>query len=279
LAQMADGTEILKGEGVRLILEAGSPDPAPGFAEAVAGMAAGDERTFTLTLGDEFPQEALRGQDAEFSIKMIEVYDSTLPALDDDLARTVGNYDSFKELEKGIREQLEEEAQQEADVEYAAQVLERVIEGAQVVYPPIVLEREIDAVVEELEHAIKRQAPLSLEDYLRLQGKTMDEVREEVTPNAEQRLKRALVLGEVVDAEQLQVDDAEVLSQIDAISEPWGVRADEVRQSLFTDAGRQAIVSRLLGNKAVQRLVAIAKGENPEVGPAGGSQDAEEDKE
>jgi trigger factor len=111
---------------------------------------------------------------------------------------------------------------------------------------------------------VQRETHLALEDYLRFQGKDIDQLREELEPHVAARVKRSLVLGEVVKLEGLDVDEEEIGTRIDEISAPWGIRADEMRSSLSSDAGRQVVRSHLLGNKAVQRLVAIAKGEAPE---------------
>jgi len=272
LGQTAEGVQFLKGEDVHLLLDAESTSPAPGFAEAIVGMEAGEERTFTLILPDDYPQEELRGQEGEFSVKMKEVYDSVLPELDDDLARTVGNFDSLRELEQHIKEQLRQAAQQQVDEEYTAQVLQDLLEQAQVEYPPVMLEQELDELVKEFELAIRRQAHLPLEDYLRIQGKDMDELRRELEPQAAARLKRALVLGEVIVQEGLDVDEEEINAQIEEISASWGDQADRVRISLHSEENRQTLRSRLLANKAIQRLVAIAKGEVQEATPSEGQE-------
>lgn len=267
--QTADGVTFLKGDGTRILLDAESTEPAPGFAEAVVGMEAGEERSFTLTLPGDFPREELQGQEAEFTVRLMEVYERILPELDDDLARTVGNIDSFKELREHVRGQLRQAAQEKADREYTNQVLEAVIEQVQVEYPPVMLEEELDAAVENFKQEVRRKARLSLEDYLRIQGETMEELREELRPQAAAHLKRALVLGEVVRLEGLEVDEEEIGAHIEKVSAPWGARADEVRTSLASSKGRRVVRSRLLADEAVQRLVAIAKGEAEEQGSGG----------
>ncbi|MDY6875220.1 MAG: trigger factor [Chloroflexota bacterium] len=262
--QTAEGVVFLKGDDTRILLDAESSDPAPGFAEAIVGMEAGEERTFTLTLPDTFPREELQGQEAEFTVRLVEVYERTLPELDDDLARTVGNLDSFKELRYHVREQLQQAAQEKADKEYARQVLGAVIEQSQVEYPPVILEEELDAVVEDFEREVVSKARLSLEDYLRIQGETMEELREELKPQAVARLTRAIALGEVVRLEGLEVGEEELDAHIEEVSAAWGARADDVRTSLASGKSRRAMRSRLLADAAVQRLVAIAKGEAEE---------------
>ena len=267
--QMVDGVVFLEEDGVRIVLDAARTDPAPGFAEAVVGMKADEERTFILTLSDGFPRAELRGQEAEFTVKLTEIHARILPALDDDLARTVGNFDSFEELEEHVRGQLQQAARGKADEEYVAQVMEATLEQAQVEYPPAMLEESLDETVKDFERALKQETRLSPEDFMRLQGKTLDELREELKPQAAARLKRALVLGEVVHLEGLEVDEQEISAHIEKVSAAWGGRADEARASLDSDEARQAMRSRLLGDKAVQRLVAIAKGEAEETGRQG----------
>lgn len=276
--QTADGEQVFEGDGIRLLLEAESTLPAPGFAEAVVGMEAGHERTFTLTLADDYPREDLQGVEVEFIVKVMEVYDGTLPKLDDDLARTVGSFDSIKELKKHVKEQLQQAAQLEADEAYAQQVVDAIVERARVEYPPTMLERELDGAVKEVERTVQREAKLTLEDYLRLQGKSMEELRDELAPTAAERLERGLVLGEVVRLEELDVNEEEIAARIEAASAPWGVRSDDVRGALSSDTGQQAVRGRLLADKAVRRLVAIARGEAPQIGSTErqGANDAEE---
>ena len=268
LVATIDGGKILEKNELHIMAEVEATYPAPGFAEEIVGMEAGDERTFTLALPDDSPREDLRGREAEFNVKMIEVYDQIVPALDDDLARTVGSFDSLKQLEARVKENLQLKAQMEADREYADQVLSDMAEQTQIEYPPVMLERSLDGAVKEFEATVKRETMLSLVDYLRMRNETMETLREELTPNAEAQLKRTLMLSEVVKLEGLEVSDEEVDARIAADSAVWGVRAEEVRVSLSSDVGKAAVRNRLLGSKAMLRLVAIAKGEaTDEQGP------------
>jgi len=277
VGQTAEGTEFLRQQDLRVLLNAETTDPVPGFSEAVVGMEVDEERTFILTLPVDFPREELRGQEAEFTVTLKEVYERILPELDDDLARTAGNYDSLEQLQKHVKDQLQKAAQEKADQEYAEQVLEAIVEQAQVAYPPVMMKEELDKMVEELEQTVRRETRLSMEDYLRIRGKSIEELREELEPRATARLKHALVLGQVVRVEELEVAEGEISAHIEEVSAPWGVRADEVRVSLASGEGRQAVYSRLLTNRAVQRLIAIAKGEADEAEEAQEEGDREQD--
>ncbi len=262
--QTSDGTVFLDEEEARILLEPDADDPIPGLVEALIGLEPGEERTFTLTLPEDFEVEELQGDEAQFTVEIGNVYERILPDLDDDLARTVGKYDGFAELEEDVRERLRERRWAEAESQYAEQVLDDVIDQAEVSYPSVILEEALDEAIENYEAEVERREHMMLEDYLRIQGKTMDDVREEMRPDVEASLKRSLVLGEIVDREDLEVSEEELDIQIADSAEQYGDRSEAVRAALSTPEAQRDIRNRMLANKAVQRLVAIAKGETPE---------------
>lgn len=261
-------TVFLHDENARVLLKADAPFPAPGFSQEVVGMREGEERTFSLPLSDDFPTEELRGREAEFTILLQELYERILPRLDNDLARTIGKFDSLKELRKHLKGKLLLQAQAKADEEYADAVVDAIVGQATVEFPPVMVEERLDEMLKGIERRLREEAKLTLENYLTIQGKTEEELRDELRPRAEERLKWALVLSEVVARERLEVEEEELTDRIEEISEPWGIRADEMREALRSPGGELAIVSSLLTRKAIERLVAIAKGETPLAQPA-----------
>ena len=264
VARTADGAEVLRGNDLRTILAAGSDDPAPGFHEALVGATAGEERVFTLTLGENFPQEERRGQEATFTVTVNQVYDYILPQLDDDLARAVGHYASLDELRQDVERRMLEGAKQRADEQYGEQVIAALVERARIEYPPALLREQLDHMVQEYGRAVTRETKLSLEDYLRVRNKTEEQLREEMTPRAVQRVKVALALSELARREGLDVSEEELKRGLEEMIAPFGSRAEQMRAALTSsEEGRRSVVSRLLTNKAVERLVAIARGEAP----------------
>lgn len=257
----SDGSVFLDEENARVLLETEADEPIPGLVEALIGLEPGEETSFTLVLPEDFDVEELSAEEAEFTVDVDNVYELILPELDDDLARTVGKYDSFEELKDDVRERLEESQLAQAESEYAEGVLEEVIEQAEVSYPPVMLEEALDDAVENYEVQVERREHMMLKDYLRIQGKTMEDLREELKPGVVDSLKRSLVLGEIVDQEGLEVSDAELDFQIAESSEQYGERAEEVRAALEAPEAQRGVRSRMLANKAIQRLVTIAKGE------------------
>jgi trigger factor len=263
VGRASDGSVFLHEEDARVLLEPDDDGPIPGLVEALIGLKPGEERSFTLLLPEDFDVEELRGEEAEFTVDVDNVYERILPELDDDLARTVGNYDSFEELEEAVRERLKERQRAQAESAYAEQVLEEVIEQAEVLYPPVMLKEALDDAVENYEVQVERREHMMLKDYLRIQGKTVEDLREELKPGVVDSLKRSLVLGEIVEREDLEISDEELDVQIAESSEQYGERAEEVRTALRAPEAQRDIRNRMLANKAIQRLVTIAKGEFP----------------
>ena len=249
------GEVFLKDEEAETVVDPEKEWPLPGFHQALVGMKAGEEKTFRLKVpeGSSFDFE-----EAEFTVQVKQVFERLLPGLDDDLARTAGPFDSLDELRKHIKEQIRQQKQQEAEDEYVEQAMQALLDGAKVVYPPQVLEEEIDEMVEDLEQRVRRDLRMSLEDYLKAIGKTEEELREEMRPRAEERLRTTLVLTRFVEAEGLEVTDEEVEKRVAEIKEAVG---EEGRKWTPSEAERREVRNLLLREKIIARLTAIARGE------------------
>ncbi len=256
-----EGREFLHEEEARILLDPEEVPALPGLVDALIGFKSGEEQAFTMVLPEGFQIEELAGEKVTLEAHVEQVYERILPDLDDDLARTVGNYDTFDDLKASVRQRLEEKERAEIESEYAEQVLRDIIDQADVSYPMLMLEEPLDDAMEDYKARVERQEHMMLEDYLRIQGKTMEELRDELKEDVEASLVRSLVLGELVEQESLEVSEEALDVQIAESSEQYGERADEVRAALSAPAGRRSMRNRMLANKALERLVAIAKGE------------------
>ena len=233
----------------------------PTLHEQLLEMTAGEEREFDFTYPQDFPNPDLAGQTLHFQARMLEVRERVLPALDDEWAKTVGDYDSLEDLRLALRAQLEEQAGQEAEREYAEQVVQAVVDQAHIDYPEEMVQRTLDRILFEQDMFLRRQG-LDLDLYLRMEGKTREQLREELREEAEKRLRRSLVLSKVAELEGLEVTPLEVVSYIRLMSSAYGDRAEEARRTMLaSESFQESVRQDLLAEKATSRLVAIAKGE------------------
>lgn len=251
-----DGAVFLRQEEAEVLLDPEDERPAPGFYRSLEGMRVGEERAFRLKMPEGRPSD-----EAEFTVRLLRLLERILPDLDDDLARTVGNFDNLKELKKEVKDQIRRRKQQGAEEEYTKRVVQAVVEQARVEYPPDLLDEVVDDLVEEVEARVRQETRMSLPDYLKAIGKDQEQLRQELRLQAEERLRYSLVLAEVADVEGLQVSDGEVEQRITDISRSWNDRADEVRERLQTAENRQMLLNDLLTEKVIERLVTFARGE------------------
>jgi len=260
-----DSGPLIDSEIEDFILTTEASKPAPGFSEQLVGMMAGQEKEFSLTLPADYPDEDLAGKQAHFRVLLHEVKEIHLPEMDDDLARTVSDFKTLDELKETLRESLRAEAESKAQERFTEKVLTTVTAQAKIEFPPVLLEREIDRMVDE---RVARLKPLgfTLERYLKAIEKSEEEWREELRPQAEERLKRSLVLGKVAELEGIEVEAAEVEEEIERRAQLLGDRGDAARESLSSATSRHNIELQLYGRKALQRLVEIAT-EGPEPEP------------
>ena len=255
-----DDSILLDKKGVGVLVAEETDWPVPGIAEHLIGLEVGDDRHFEYIFPEDYPSEDLHNLTADFHLTCLEVKSRIVPNWSDDLARNVGDYNDLLDLRLKIRGELLERAQRQADAEYAQQVIEATIEDATVSYPPILLQDEVNEMLTELERRLMGQN-LNLEDYLKIEKKTKEELRSELEPRAIERLTQALVLGKLVEVEELEVGEEEVSTEIDRIIAPFKDQSEEIRKSFDNPMSRRHLTLDLLTNKAIKKIVAIAKGE------------------
>jgi trigger factor len=233
----------------------------PDLTTPLLGLSAGEEKEFTVTYPETMDEPRYAGKEVTVSVKVYGVKEKELYPLDDDFAQTVGDFDTLEEFKEKLKGDIREEKQRQADRKLADEALDRILEAAErVEWPKVLEEEEIDHALEDQGQRLQREG-LNLETYLSMQKKTREELREEFRPAIQERLRRSLVMGELADAEHLSVAGHEITGQIDRLSSLAGERSQEMREALATPGNIQHVVSDLLAAKVRERLVQIAKGE------------------
>ncbi len=230
------------------------------FSEPIIGMKPGEDKTFTLPVPDTERYGEFRGKTAEFNVHLYGLQRRELPALDDALAQTVGDYETLEALKTEIRSELATTAQRQADDRYGDECMETLVKHATIDVPPQMIKVEVDELVARTERRLKEQQ-MKMDDYLEALGKTDEQYREELKPTAEVRLKRGLALNQLVKAEDLTVSDEEVEQQIDRLAAVYGPQVKDARKTLSQPNNRDSIKLDLLTQAGMKRLMAICKGE------------------
>ena len=266
--------EILNQTGAVYLVVEENPNPVPGFAKELIGLMGGQEKEFSLTIPEENEDKELAGQQCTFHVVAREIKEKRLADLDDEFARGVGEgYDNLEALREKVRSDLQAQASQAARLRYEDKVVQEVLDRATVEASPLLVEHEIDHLLADEEQALKRQQ-IDQEQYLQSVGKTAEEHREETRHVALSRLTRSYALREIAQLEGLETSPEDVEQELNSLVEAAGGQADSVRRALGTPEGRQSLSGRILSRKTMERLVEIARGQQP--APAGA--DVEEPK-
>ncbi|MFC1991656.1 trigger factor [Chloroflexota bacterium] len=231
--------------------------PVPGFAEQLIGMKNPEEKEFKLQLSSDYPNEELAGKEASFKVKTTEIKQEILPELNDDFAREV---DAGIETLDALRERATADMKLRADertrVDFEERVIDAVVDLAEVEYPPILVESEINRM---LDQSFQRSNQ-TLEEYLLSVNKTEEELREEFRPMAIKNVTRSLVLGNVAEDGNVEVNDSEIDAEIDNMTKDTAEdKKDELKRVLDTPQVRQSIEQTLFTRKTMQLLKDIAQ--------------------
>lgn len=251
-----DGVEFEGGTGTNYPLALGSGSFVPGFEEQLIGAKQGETVLVKLTMPQEYHSEELAGKDVEFEVSIKEIKRKALPALDDDFAKEVGDYETLAALKDFIKERLEDRARQEADDKLRNDVLEAVREQAEVDIPEVMIENETDAMLRQMENRFAQQG-LKFEDFLSYSGKTLDDIKAEMRPGAEKNVKTELLLDTVSKVENISVEEAELAKEIAQLAEAYGQEEKAVRSALEKNGQLEAIEQVVRHRKTLDFLTDI----------------------
>lgn len=249
------------------------PVPVPGFPEQLVGMTKGEAREFTLTMPDDYPDQRRAGKPAEFTVSVSEIKAKQLPELNDEFAKTVGEgFDSLDALRDQVRKDLQENLDRESRARLESEVIDAVVAQAQIEYPEILVEHEVQHLMEDDRSIPKDSKGRIEESFFRAIGQTPEEFRERYREEAVKRVERTLVLSNVTEAEHIEATPEEVDAEIDRLVQDMGEQAEAMRNFFTSEESRASIQRVLVRRKTMDRLIeAVAKkreGEAEEAGAA-----------
>ncbi|HEY87254.1 MAG TPA: trigger factor [Dehalococcoidia bacterium] len=241
------------------------PFPAPGFAEQLLGMKRDKEKEFKLQFPLDYPRRELAGKEASFQVRVTEIKQERPPELNDEFARQIDpDFESLDSLREQVTANLRLKAEEKAKMDFEEQVVEAVVDSAQLEFPPVLVEAQISRLVDERLKYWQRGTQ-GLEEYLRSINKTEEELREELHPLAVKRVTWSLVLEKVTEEKRIEINDSEIEAEIESLTKSAGESKDELEKLLNTPQSHESIKQQLLIRKTIQRLVEIAEGlENKE---------------
>ena len=225
----------------------------PGFEDQLIGLREGDDKTFSLTFPDDYPDQDLAGKNAEFEVTLLELREKRMPEADDDFARSLGTYEDLAQLRSEIARRLERNALDRARHVFADRIIEFAVANSTLELPDLLIERELEVMLDELGVRLAEQR-IGFEDYLRATERDQEKLLADFRPDAERRVKTLLVLSEIAERESIEVTDEELETDLARSRERY---ADNQRLVSYLESARGRAYTRSLlrRSKTVETLI------------------------
>ena len=237
-----DGVPFQGGKGENYSLELGSGSFVPGFEDQVIGMKAGDEKDLDITFPEDYAPE-LAGAQVVFKVKVHEVKEKQEPELDDEFAKDVSEFDTLDEFKKDLGEKLKVRRQEQADREFETAVIDALIEKLECDVPQAMIDYQADKMLDDYANRIQSQG-IKFEDYLRMMGMSVDDMREQSKTAAARTVRSDLALEAVAAAEGIESSDTAVDEEIAKLAEQYKMEEDKVRSIVKVDDIRRDLTMR-----------------------------------
>lgn len=245
------------GAGTDYPLVIGSHSFIEGFEDQLIGKKKGETCDVNVTFPAEYHADELAGKPAKFVVTIKEVKRNELPELNDEFASEVSDFDTLDEYKADIRKKLQEKKEQDAKVENENNVIEKVVENAQMELPQPMVDTQAREMVENYARRLQSQG-LNINDYMKYIGMTPEKLMEQMRPEAEKRIKTRLVLEKVVEVENVEVSDEKLDEQINEIAASYKLEGAKLKE-MMGEREKEQIREDLKVQAAIDLLVEQAK--------------------
>jgi len=253
-----DGEPFEGGKAEDYSLELGSGTFIAGFEEQVVGLSVGEEKDITVTFPEEYHSPNLAGKEAVFRVKLNSLKRKNLPALDDEFAKDVSEFDTLEELKADTKKKLEEKAEQEKEQYVREQLVLKAAENAEIDLPTVMVEHELDQMVNEFGQRLQYQG-MTLELYYQFSGMDESQLRDQLSADATSRVRTALTLEAIGKAEKIEATEEDANEELNKLAGVYGRPADELRKIFSAQDGLAGLYRDVQTRKTVDFLVAESK--------------------
>ena len=229
-----DGEAFEGGKAEKYALELGSGQFIPGFEEQIAGKNIGDEFDVNVTFPSDYGAENLAGKDATFKCKLHEIKFRELPAIDDEFAKDVSEFDTLEALKENLKAKALERKQKISEEEMENDLVQQIVDSIEGEIPEAMYENRLNQSVEEFAYRLQSQG-LNLETYLKYTNSTIDEFKKSFRPQAESQVKFRLALEKIVELEKIEATDEDINAQLEKMAKDYGMEVEQIKNAVPTE--------------------------------------------
>ena len=251
-----DGEAFEGGKGTDYPLTIGSGSFIPGFEEQLVGAKIGEDVEVNVTFPENYQAESLQGKPAVFKCKVHEIKVKELPAADDEFAQDVSEFDTLAEYKDDIRAKLLEQKTADAKRTKENNVVDKVVENATMEIPEAMIDEQVRRMVDDFARRMSSQG-ISMAQFMQFTGLTVDQMLDQMKPEAVKRIQNSLVLDAIVKAENIEISEEAVEAEMAKMAETYKMELDKIKE-IMGDAEKEQMKSDLAVQAVVDMLVAEA---------------------
>ena len=254
-----NGVAFDGGKGENFDLEIGSGSFVPGFEEQLIGMKAGEEKDIDITFPENYTPE-LAGKPVVFHVKVNEVKVKEVPALDDEFAKDVSEFDTLKDLKADIKKKLTAERTEAAQRAFEDVLMAKVAEGVEADVPHEMVDLQAEQMTEGFKQQLAAQG-IPFDQYLKMTNTTEADFKSQAYGPAEQQVKMDLAISAIVKAEGLEASDDEVEAEMKKVADKYGMDLDTVKKYLRPEEVKEQVIREKVIKLVADSAVAVAPAE------------------
>ena len=251
-----DGVPFEGGKGENHDLKLGSGSFVPGFEEQIVGMSAGEEKDINITFPENYHAD-LAGKAVVFHVKVNKVTETVVPAMDDEFAKDVSEFDTLDALKADIRAKAMERAQKNVQNEFETACIAKASENTTVELPNALIERELDTQMERFAYQLQ-MGGYSMEQYAKMMGGDVKTMRNAFRPAAEKAAKESVTLEKIAEVENIAVTDEEIAAEIESLAKQYDLTVEKVKEMVPAEELTESLKTRKAVQVIVDSAVAVA---------------------
>lgn len=251
-----DGVPFEGGKGENHDLKLGSGSFVPGFEEQIVGMSAGEEKDINITFPENYHAD-LAGKAVVFHVKVNKVTETVVPAMDDEFAKDVSEFDTLDALKADIRAKAMERAQKNVQNEFETACIAKASENTTVELPNALVERELDTQMERFAYQLQ-MGGYSMEQYAKMMGGDVKTMRNAFRPAAEKAAKESVTLEKIAEVENIAVTDEEIAAEIESLAKQYDLTVEKVKEMVPAEELTESLKTRKAVQVIVDSAVAVA---------------------
>ncbi|MBP7059552.1 MAG: trigger factor [Lachnospiraceae bacterium] len=244
-----DGAPFEGGKGENYKLVIGSHSFIDTFEEQLIGKKAGEDVDINVTFPEKYQEASLAGQPVMFKVHINEVLGKELPEFDADFVQDVSEFETVDDFKNDVKEKLQKTKEEGAKHTKEDEAIAKIIDDSDMDIPEAMITTQEDRMISEMDGNMRQQG-LSFQQYLQFTGMTMEQLREQIKPDATKRIQQSLVLEAIAKAEKIEASDEEIEAEIQKVADQYGMKIEDLKKKV-TDEEKKSISEDLKYNKAV----------------------------